>query len=70
MAHQYKRHYSLGNEFKALCGAGNRPMLAQGEKEIQRVTCKNCQRSIVACVNVGNDKMVKYQGDRLVRVNA
>jgi len=70
MAYQYKRHYTSENEFKALCGVANHPMLAQGEKEIQRVSCKNCQRALVAALNTGEDRMVERQGDRLVRVNA
>lgn len=65
MAHQYKRHYSALHIMKALCGAGNHPMLAQGYDKVGQVTCKNCQRSLVA-----NTGMVKIENERLVKIDA
>ena len=72
MAHQYKRHYGeYGDE--TLCGLATGEgeslhMLATGLLNIQRVSCKTCQKVLVACLNTGADKWVEYQGETLVVV--
>ena len=72
MAHQCKRHYgTYGDSETTLCGlsttAGH--MLANGAKHVHKITCKTCQRVLAACLNVGDDKWVEYDNDRLTLVN-
>ena len=72
MAHQYKRHYGeYGDE--TLCGLATGEgeslhMLTNGEENVQKVSCKTCQKVLVARLNTGDDKMVEYQGETLVVV--
>jgi len=62
-----KRHYA-GAEQTTQCGLQkNGRDLVTGYERVHEITCKNCQRSIVSCVNTGNDVWVTYKNGRLVQ---
>jgi len=72
MTYEYKRHYGkYGQDEKTLCGlnVADGHMLTHGQENVGKITCKTCQRVLISLVNVGNDKMVEYDRDKLTPVN-